>query len=77
MTAIKKVLAGLAATGLLVAQPAMAATASSHRGGSATGDSEELAGVPGAAIPFLIALAIGAIVVVVSASNDNDNPVSP
>ena len=74
MKPIKSVLACLAATGILLAQPAAAASA---RSGSPTGDSEELAGRPGAAIPALIAILAVAIVAVISASNDKDHPVSP
>ncbi|MBO0749631.1 MAG: hypothetical protein J2O44_04245 [Porphyrobacter sp.] len=74
MKPMKSVLACLAATGLLLAQPA---AASAVRGGSPSGDSEELAGVPGAAIPALIAILAVAIVAVISASNDHNHPVSP
>jgi hypothetical protein len=76
MKPTKSILASLAATGLLLSQPAAAASA--VRAGSATHDSEELAGVPGAALPALIAILAVAVVAVVSASGDDDNkPVSP
>lgn len=75
MKPTKSVLASLAVAGLLLSQPAAAASA--VRAGSSTGDSEELAGVPGAAIPAIIAILAVAIVAVVSASNDDNKPVSP
>jgi hypothetical protein len=76
MKPMKSAFACLAATGLLLAQPAAAASA--VRASSPTGDSEELAGVPGAALPALIAILAVAIVAVVSASSDDDNvPASP
>ena len=76
MKPMKSALACLAATGLLLSQPAAAASA--VRASSLTGDSEELAGVPGAAIPALIAILAVAIVAVISASGDDDNePASP
>jgi hypothetical protein len=75
MKSMKSALACLAATGLLLSQPALAASA--IRGGSPAQDSEELAGVSGAAIPALIGILAVAIVAVVSASSDDDKPVSP
>ena len=76
MKPMKSALACLAATGLLLSQPA--AAASTVRAGSPTGDSEELAGVSGAAIPMLIGVLAVAIVAVISASSDNNNhPASP
>jgi len=75
MKSMKSVFACLAATGMLLAQPAAAASA--VRSGSPTQDSEELAGVPGAAIPALIAILAVAIVAVISSSNDKDHPTSP
>ncbi len=75
MKPMKSALACLAATGLLLSQPAAAAGA--VRSSSPTQDSEELAGVPGAALPALIAILAVGIVAVISASNDDDNPVSP
>ena len=76
MKPMKSAFACLAATGLLLAQPAAAASA--VRASSPTGDSEELAGVPGAAIPMLIGVLAVAIVAVISASGDNNNhPASP
>jgi hypothetical protein len=76
MKPIKSTLACLAATGLILSQPVAAAAAG--RSASPTGDSEELAGVPGAAFPALIAILAVAIVAVISASGDDDNePASP
>jgi hypothetical protein len=76
MKPIKSVLAGLAATGILLSQPVAAAGA--VRSGSPTHASEQLAGVPGAAIPALLAILAVAVVAVISASNDDDNaPASP
>lgn len=75
MKSMKSAFACLAATGLLLAQPAAAASAA--RAGSPTRDSEELAGVPGAAIPMLIGVLAVAIIAVVSASSDNNHPASP
>lgn len=75
MKPMKSALACLAATGLLLSQPALAASA--VRASSPTQDSEELAGVSGAAIPALIGILAVAIVAVVSASSDDDKPVSP
>jgi hypothetical protein len=75
MKPMKSALACLAATGLLLSQPA--AAASSVRSGSPTQDSEELAGVPGAALPALIAILAVAVVAVISSSSDDDKPVSP
>jgi hypothetical protein len=76
MKPMKSALACLAATGLLLSQPAAAASA--VRASSPTGDSEELAGVSGAAIPMLIGVLAVAIVAVISASSDNNNhPASP
>jgi hypothetical protein len=75
MKPMKSALACLAVAGLLLSQPA---AASAVRGGSPTHDSEELAGVPGAAIPALIAILAVAAVAVISASGDEDNgPASP
>jgi hypothetical protein len=74
MKPIKSVLAGLAGAGLLLSQPAAAAT----RAASDVRDSEQLAGFPSAALPALIAiLAVGIVAVVSSSNDDNDNPVSP
>jgi hypothetical protein len=76
MKPMKSALTCLAATGLLLSQPAAAASA--VRASSPTGDSEELAGVPGAAFPALIAILAVAIVAVIASSSDNNNkPVSP
>jgi len=75
MKPTKTVLASLAAAGLLLSQPATAASA--VRAGSSTGDSEELAGMPSAAIPAIIGILAVAIIAVVSASNDDNKPVSP
>jgi hypothetical protein len=48
------------------------------RNGSPSHDSEQFAGVPGAAIPALIAILAVAVVAVISASNDDNNtPASP
>jgi hypothetical protein len=75
MKPIKSVLACLAATGILLSQPAAAAAV---RNGSPSHDSEQFAGVPGAAIPALIAILAVAVVAVISASNDDNNtPASP
>ena len=74
MKPMKSAFACLAATGLLLSQPAAAASA--VRSGSATQDSENLAGA-GAALPAIIAILAVAIIAVVSASSDDDNPVSP
>jgi hypothetical protein len=76
MKPIKSALACLAATGLALAQPAMAADA--VRGGSPSHDSEQLAGTPSAAIPALIGILAVALVAVIAASSDHDNrPASP
>jgi hypothetical protein len=76
MKPIKSVLACLAATGILLSQPAVAAGVA--RSGSPAHDSEEFAGTSGAAIPALVAILAVAIVAVVSASNDDNNqPTSP
>ena len=79
MKLTKTALATLATAGLLIAQPAAAAS-SNVRSGSAVGESEELAGVPGAALPALIAILAVVLVAVSSASSDDDDhevPVSP
>jgi hypothetical protein len=76
MKPIKSILAGLAATGLILSQPAAAAGA--VRTGSPSQSSEKLAGTSGAAIPALIAILAVAVIAVVSASNDDNKiPVSP
>jgi len=79
MKPIKSALALLAATGIALSQPAMAADAA--RGASPSHDSEQLAGggIPGAAIPALIAILAVAVVSMVSASNHHDrhHPASP
>jgi hypothetical protein len=76
MKPIKSVLACLAATGLVLSQPAIAASAA--RSASPTGESETLAGVPGAALPMLLGVLAVAVIAVISASGDNDNePASP
>lgn len=76
MTIYKTGFAALASAGLIVAQPAAAAV--SDRSGTPTSESRELAGHSGA-LPFLIALLVAAVVVIVDASNDDDPeiPVSP
>jgi hypothetical protein len=75
MKPIKSALACLAATGILLSQPAAAAGA--VRSGSPSRDSEQLAGVPSAAIPALIGILAVAIVAIVAASNDDNRPASP
>jgi hypothetical protein len=76
MKPINSALACLAAAGLFLSQPAMAAGA--VRSASPSHDSEQLAGTPGAAIPALIGILAVAIVAVVAASNHHDNnPASP
>lgn len=77
MTSRKTVLAALASAGLLAAQPAAAAVG--DRTGSTVADSEDLAGagLPSAALPFLIALLVAAVVVIIDTSGDDDFPVSP
>jgi hypothetical protein len=76
MKPIKSALACLAATGLILSQPAAAATAA--RSASTTADSEHLAGASGAAIPALLAILAVAVVAVISASgDDNKIPASP
>lgn len=78
MPRMKMALSTLAAAGLAVAQPAIAASAAAHRNGTPTTESEQLAGVPGAAVPFLVALAASLVVMVISASHHHHhNPVSP
>lgn len=76
MTSYKTAFAALASAGLVVAQPAAAAV--SDRSGTPTSESQELAGHSGA-LPFLIALVIAAVVVIVDASGDDDPeiPTSP
>lgn len=78
MKPIKTALAGLAIAGLAIAQPALAASASTARAGSATTESEHLGGgFPSAAVPAVIAMLAVAIFALISASNDDDAPVSP
>ncbi len=77
MKPIKSVVAGLAAAGLLLSQPAAAAAA---RTASPSRDGEQLAGVPSAALPAIIAILAVAIVGIIAASTDHNNdnvPVSP
>jgi hypothetical protein len=73
MKPIKSALALLAASGLVLSQPALA------RSGSPSGDSEHLAGTPSAAWPAIIAILAVAIVAVVASgsNNDNNHPASP
>jgi hypothetical protein len=75
MKPIKGALACLAAAGILLSQPAVAA----GRSASPSGDSEHLAGTPGAAWPAIIAILAVAIVAVVASSSDHNHnhPASP
>ena len=76
MKPIKSALACLAVTGMLLAQPAVAAGAG--RAGSASQDSEHLAGTPSAAWPALIGiLAVAIVAVVASSSGHHNHPASP
>lgn len=76
MKPIKSVLACLAVTGLVLAQPAAAASAG--RTASPSGHSEQLAGTPGAAWPAIIAILAVAVVAVIAASgHHNHHPASP
>lgn len=78
MKPIRTALASLAAAGLAIAQPALAAA--DVRAGSAVGESESLAGgVPSAAWPALVAILLVGIVAIVSSESDDDDfePVSP
>jgi hypothetical protein len=76
MKPIKSLLACLAATGIVLSQPAAAAGA--VRSGSPAHDSEQFAGVPGAAIPAIIGILAVAVVAIIASSNDDDNaPASP
>ena len=76
MKPIKSALACLAAAGILLSQPAIAAD--TMRSGSPSHDSEQLAGVPSAAIPAIVGILAVALVAIIAASNDDDNrPASP
>ncbi|MXP42438.1 hypothetical protein GRI75_12380 [Altererythrobacter soli] len=78
MKPIRTALASLAAAGLVIAQPALAAA--DVRAGSAVEESEGLAGgIASAAWPAVIAILLVGIVALVSAESDDDDfePVSP
>jgi len=76
MKPIKSALACLAATGILLSQPAAAAGVT--RAGSTSHQSEQLAGTPGAALPAIIAILAVVIVSVIAASGHNHHhPASP
>ena len=74
MTRFSNALAVLAAAGLLVAQPALAAA----RVGTAVGDSESLADSPGAG-PAIGAIALVALLslILLIDGGDDDTPASP
>lgn len=73
----KSIFATLSAVGLLVTQPAAAATEA--RAATPVGQSEELAGgIPSGAWPAVIAIVAVAIFSIINASDDDDeDPVSP
>jgi hypothetical protein len=77
MKPMKSALACLAAAGILLSQPALAAGAT--RSGSTSTGSEQLAGTPGAALPAIIAILAVAVVSVIAASggNKHHHPASP
>ena len=77
MKPIRTALASIAAAGLLIAKPAVAAA--DVRSGSAVGKGENLAGMTAAAWPAIIAILLVGVVAVISASGDDDDfePVSP
>jgi hypothetical protein len=76
MKPMKSALACLAAAGILLSQPALAAGAT--RSGSSSNGSEQLAGTPGAALPAIIAiLAVAVVAVIASSSNNHHHPASP
>lgn len=76
MKTFRSALAGMAIAGLLLAQPAAAAS----RAPAPTGESENLAGLPAAAAPALAVLAVfflAAAVAVISDDDEDGAPVSP
>jgi hypothetical protein len=76
MKPMKSALACLAAAGILLSQPALAAGAT--RSGSSSDSGEQLAGTPGAALPAIIAiLAVAVVAVIASSSNNHHHPTSP
>ena len=77
MKPMKSALACLAAAGILLSQPAAAAGVA--RTGSASHDSEQLAGTPGAALPAIIAILAVVVVSVIAASGSHKDhhPTSP
>jgi len=75
MKPIKSALACLAATGLILSQPAVAASVG--RSASPSGDSEQLAGTPGAAWPAIIAILAVAVVALIASGDNHHHPASP
>jgi len=75
MKPIKSALTCLAATGLILSQPALAASAG--RSASPSADSEQLAGTPGAAWPAIIAILAVAVVALIASGDNHDHPTSP
>ena len=81
MTMFKSLLAGAAASALLVSQAAAAPTVSAARAGAPIGEAEELGGLPGAATPAIAVISIfvlvGLVMLVTGEDDDDDFPVSP
>lgn len=80
MTPFKSALAGIAATGLLVSQVAVAAPVAGSRSGAPVGESEGLGGMAAGSAPVIALLALMAVVAAVAViddGGDDDEPVSP